>query len=87
MATPAKKTTKKATKTVTVVEITDEERWALWQARLLSIVLSLVCIGGIINELFIEAKPREQALLFLGSLLGLPALVAGAKRLVGGGGG
>lgn len=82
MVTPAKKATKKST--VNKVSVTDEERWAIWQARLLSIVLSLVCIGGICNELFIETKPREQALLFLGSLLGLPTLVAGAKRLMGG---
>lgn len=59
----------------------EEERWSSWERRLTSIAVSLVCVAGIINELFFEENPREAVLVFLGTILGLPVVISGARKV------
>ena len=62
-------------------ERAEEERWARWEARLVSIAVSVVCVAGIINELWFVSVPRTEVLFFLGSVLGLPVAISGAKNI------
>lgn len=60
---------------------TEEQQWERWDKRLRDIVLFLIGIAGVCNELWIEQEPRLYALIFLGSILGIPfALRADEKR-------
>lgn len=59
----------------------EEERWRSWERRLTSLAVSLVCVAGIVNELFFEENPREAVLVFLGTILGLPVVISGAKKV------
>lgn len=54
--------------------------WAVWDKRVRDGVLFVVGIAGIINELFVVAGPRPSALLFLGSLVGLPFVLQADER-------
>lgn len=58
-----------------------DERFNLWDKRLRDILLFAVGVGGVINELWVQSEPRPYALIFLGSILGVPfVLRADEKR-------
>lgn len=79
---PAKKVAKKTVKkrAPIIKKDSDEERWDKWESRLKSLAILVAGIAGIINELFLRPEPRETALVFLGTLIGLPLVISGAKR-------
>lgn len=76
---PAKKVVKKRAAPVIKKDL-DEEKWDKWESRLKSLAILVAGIAGIINELFLRSEPRETALVFLGTLIGLPLVISGAKR-------
>lgn len=57
-----------------------EDNWEIWNTRIRDAILFIVGILGIINELFIMNEPRSSALLFLGSLVGLPFVLNADER-------
>lgn len=58
-----------------------EVKYAIWDKRVRDTALFILGLAGVINELFIKAEPQPYALIFLGSLLGLPfVLHADEKR-------
>lgn len=62
-----------------------EDRWSVWDKRIRDAILFVVGIAGIVNELFVIAGPRPSALLFLGSLVGLPFVLQADERRRNGG--
>lgn len=52
-----------------------DQTYTKWNTRIRDALLFSVGLFGVINELVIEDQPRPYALLFLASLLGLPAIL------------
>jgi hypothetical protein len=53
--------------------------WDRWDQRVRDTIMFVVGVAGVIHELFIVEEPRAYALLFLGSLIGMP-FVLGADK-------
>lgn len=58
----------------------EEDRWSLWDKRVRDAILFVIGVAGIVNELFLISDPRPSALLFLGSLVGLPFVLQADER-------
>lgn len=66
-------------------KMTDEERWNLWEKRLLTLAVNLIAVGALADQFFVETNPNEQIVLAVLSILGLGAVIKGARSFVGGG--
>jgi len=54
------------------------QQWEPWNQRARDTILFAVGVVGVINELFVVDEPRAYALLFLGSLIGMPFVLNSA---------
>lgn len=63
--------------------LTDEE-FERWRSRVLSVLLALICVGALVNEFFLESRPREQVILAAFSFLGFPIVLEAARGKKGG---
>jgi hypothetical protein len=57
-----------------------DDAWSLWDKRVRDSVIFLVGVLGVIHELFIVSDPRIAALVFLGSLIGVPFVLSADER-------
>lgn len=58
-----------------------QDRWATWDKRVRDSMIFALGVIGALNELFIEKDPRPTALVFIGSIIGVPfALKADERR-------
>lgn len=53
--------------------------WDRWDQRVRDTVLFTVGVVGVVNELFVVDEPRAYALIFLGSLIGMPFVLSADK--------
>lgn len=88
MTTPAEKPTKRISKKATAIrkktaaQIQAEEdlRWERWQKRVVSLVLSLVCLFVMFNELILADEPSETKIVVAATVLGVPIILSGTNR-------
>ena len=52
----------------------------LWNPRVRDSALFLIGIAGVVHELFFITEPRVAALVFLGSLIGMPFVLGADKN-------
>lgn len=57
-----------------------EDLWLISDKKVRDFVLWLVGVAGVINELFIVPDPRPSALIFLGSLIGVPFVLGADEK-------
>lgn len=55
----------------------EELQWALWESRIKSVVLTVVCILAAVNELFFTKEPSLAKLGFIATVLGIPLIFGG----------
>jgi len=53
--------------------------WDRWDQRVRDTILFTVGVVGVVNELFVVDEPRAYALMFLGSLIGMPFVLSAEK--------
>ena len=57
-----------------------DDTWSRWDKRIRDTVIFTVGVAGVIHELFLVGEPRAAALIFLGSLIGVPFVLSADDR-------